>query len=152
MNQEVTQVKVSTLGPADTNSDHAAQLFMKMKNIKGEPILTKTAEDIHKLYIPHLKTVTAGDVFIYHATMGLYKRPGVKEIQDAAAPITSTVFLKDRPVRVIIATSNAEAVAMCCRGEVDAAIGTAEAVRGLNLEIIENYGTFNVPYTVFKKK
>jgi prephenate dehydratase len=173
MSQYESQVKVSTLGPADTNSHHAAILFMKMKNLEGEPLLTRTAEesfdllledkvtycvvcnlypDIHKLYIPHLKSVTACEVFIYHATMGLYKRPGVKEIESAAAPITSTVFLKDRSIKVIVATSNAEAVAMCCRGEVDAAIGTAEAVQGRNLEILEDFGTFNVPYTVFSKK
>ena len=173
MSEHVSQVKVSTLGPVNTNSHHAAKLFMKMKNIKGEPLLTETAEesfdllledkvtycvvcnlypDIHKLYIPHLKIVTAGEVFIYHATMGLYKRPGIKKIETAAAPITSTVFIKDQPFQVVIATSNAEAVAMCSRGEVDAAIGTAEAAQGLNLEIVEDYGTFNVPYTVFTKK
>ncbi|MFC2146481.1 hypothetical protein ACFLRT_03870 [Acidobacteriota bacterium] len=165
--------KVSTLGPANTNSHHAAKLFMKMNNIEGEPLLSKTAEgsfdllvedkvtfcvvcnlypSIHKLYIPHLKTVTACEVFIYHASMGLYKRPEVMEIRTAAAPITSTVFVKDHPFQVVIANSNAEAVSMCHRGEVDAAVGTAEAFEGLNLEVVEDYGTFNVPYTVFKKK
>lgn len=167
-----SDLKVSTLGPADTNSHHAARLFMKMNNLEGEPLLSKTAEesfdmlledkvtfcvvcnlypDIHKLYIPHLKIVTACEAFIYHASMGLYKRPQVREIRTAAAPITSTVFIKDRPYQLVIATSNAEAVAMCHRGEVDAAVGTAEAVEGLNLEVVEDYGTFNVPFTVFKK-
>ncbi len=165
--------KVSTLGPANTNSHHAARLFMETNGIEGEPILTKTAEDsfdllvkdsvtfcvvcnlypdIHKLYIPHLTAVTACDVFLYYASMGLFKRPDVGEIHSVAAPITSTVFVKDHPFRVIIADSNAKAAIMCNQGEVDAAVGTKEALEGLNLEVVEDYGTFTVPYTVFKKK
>lgn len=166
-----TPVKISTLGPIKTNSYYATKAYMRMRNIKGEVILCNTVEesfelllvdkvqacvvcnlypDIHKLYIPHLNKVTVKDVFINKALMGLYKHPDVKEIRTVATPITSTVFIKDDPFRIIIARSNAEAASMCKKGKVDAAIATKASANCYKLELIRDFGIFAVPYSVFK--
>lgn len=164
--------KISTLGPAKTNSHFAAKAYMDSQGISGEPLLCQTAEDsfeallsdvaqgcvvcnlypdIHKLYIPHLHEVTVCDVFINAARMGLYKRVGVASVETVACPITSTVFVRGESFKVVVCASNAEAAAMCKAGNVDAAISTTDAANDNNLSPVRQYAAFAVPYSVFMK-
>lgn len=165
--------KVSTLGPAKTNSDYAAKEFMARQGISGEPILARTAEesfemlldqrveacvvcclypDIHKLYIPNLQAVTVCDVFINNARMGLYRNGKVRDLVTVAAPITSTVFVKDDPFKIVIANSNAQAAALCAAGEVDGAVATTDSAVDHDLVLMRDFGVFAVPYAVFCRK
>lgn len=108
--------------------------------------------DIHKLYLPNINRVYAADVFLYSAEMGLYARSVNSHIVSVAAPPTSTAFLADDNFTWVFAPSNAEAVAMCHRGEVDAAIGTYASAAAANLIKVRDFGAFPVPYTVFRLK
>ena len=167
------KTNVSTLGPINTNSYYAAKAYIKNKNIACEPVLCETAEesfdlllknkvqacvvcnlypDIHKLYIPNLNVVTVAHVFIHNAYMGLYKRRNIKSIKSVAAPITSTIFLKDDDFIISIVNSNAEAASACAQGVVDAAIATSSSAEDYGLVALRKYGPFAVPYTVFKRR
>lgn len=166
-------IKVSTLGPIHTNSYYAAKMFIKQKKLGDEPILSDTPEasfslllenkvqycvvcnlypKIHKLYLPNLDQVTASDVFIYFASMGLFKRNGVTTINTVACTLTSTAFLRDDRFESVIVNSNAEAAIFCEKGKVDAAVATTIAAEKSNLLRVIDFGSFAVPYTVFTRK
>lgn len=162
---------VSTLGPERTNSHDAAESFLLSHGGTGSPLLCRTAEDsfdallnglvegcvvcnlypdIHNLYLPNLHRVFAADVFLYHAEMGLFARSAQDEIKTIAAPPTSTAFFDQDRYKWVWAPSNAEAVRMCHRGEVDGAVGTDASAKEVGLVKIQDYGEFPVPYTVFR--
>jgi hypothetical protein len=164
---------VSTLGPERTNSHDAAQSFLLSRGGGNLPLLCRTAEesfecllagrvdgcvvcnlypDIHKLYLPNINRVYAADVFLYSAEMGLFARSMDCHIVSVAAPPTSTAFLVDDNFTWISAPSNAAAVGMCHRGEVDAAVGTDASAAAANLVKVRDFGAFPVPYTVFRLK
>lgn len=161
--------KLYILGPTGTNSELAAKTYIQEHKLSTEIILCKTLElgivevlkdkhsallgcvaypDLHNLIFPYLDELVIGDLFLCDTyDMVLAKKKDTINIQKVASHIAPSSLIDDTHT-TMLCNSNADAAQLCFQDKTDACITTERAANDLGLEIIKNYNSLPMGFSV----
>ncbi|MEP3295861.1 MAG: prephenate dehydratase [Pseudoruegeria sp.] len=171
--QEFSIKKIRTLGPTGTNCEAAARHWSTQHGLDTDVELHDTLEtameltlteegtallgcvvypDLHQLVFPHLSQMKLADVFLFDTfNMVLATRQGNQDFQMVAThPAPQSLVNSDYPIKLV--SSNSEAAKICASGQADACITTLPAAKAQGLEIVRNFGTVPMGFTIHVRK
>ena len=158
-----------TLGPSGTNCELAARTWFQHQGREGEVVLHRTLEeaadcavatpdaalmaciaypDLHNLVYTRYHSLVLVDCLIIPTHgMVLAARPGLDTIGSVAThPAPATLVPDGAAVRFV--TSNSQAARDCAQGLVDACITTQAAMSEHGLELVRDFGSLSMGFTV----
>jgi hypothetical protein len=160
---------IHTLGPAGTNLEKAARFWFTGQRRTGTVVLHDHVEDgldamrfdgteailacavyprLHDLVFRNLHRLEMIDSFILDTyDMVLAVRPGQRSIATIAAHPAPSSLVAARG-RICLSSSNSRAAADCAAGLYDACVTTDLAAGAEGLDIIENFGTVPMVFTM----
>lgn len=161
-----------TLGPTDTNSEHAARTWLRRHGVDDPDAvrLFATIEEgiealpddpgvgllacivypqLHEVVFRNLHRLRIVDCFVVDThDMVLAAPAGRAALPRVVASHPAPVALLPAGAEHVAATSNATAAIACARGEVDACITTAPAAAAQGLEVVRNFGPVPMGFSV----
>lgn len=165
-----------TLGPTDTNSEHAARTWLRRRGIEDPAAvrLFATIEEgieampadpsvgllacivypqLHEVVFRNLHRLEIVDCFVVDTyDMVLAAPAGHDGRPRVVASHPAPVALVPTGAEHVPATSNAVAAIACARGEVDACITTGPAAAAQGLQIVRNFGPVPMGFSVHARK
>lgn len=169
---------IHTLGPAGTNCEMAARHWIETNNIQGKVALHDTIEDaqaaakkgnesdlllgcvvypdLHNVVFNHLESFELDECFViptYEMVLA-----GTKDIVGVNDSILSHPAPKNlipeiiSPENIMMASSNSKAASLCAEGMSNFCITTLPAAKKNKLNVITNFGTVRMGFSIHKKK
>ena len=157
-----------TLGPAGTNCELAARRWFDGRG-RGDVVLYPTLEaaaagalatpggallapaaypDLHTLMYSHVDDLTLADSLVMAThRMVLARRPGADRLSTVASH-PAPVALVSAGMVVSLVASNSQAASDCAEGLVDACITTEAAMSAHGLELVRDFGTVSMAFTI----
>lgn len=161
-----------TLGPADTNSEHAARVWLRARGIDDPaavrlfPTIEEGIEalppdpsvgllacvvypDLHQVVFRNLRRLRIVDCIVVDThDMVLAARHGDAVAFRRVASHPAPVALLPDGAEHVPATSNVTAAIACAGGAVDACITTAPAAATQGLRVVQNFGPVPMGFSV----
>jgi hypothetical protein len=163
-----TIVELHTLGPTDTNLEHAAWEWFRRRHQVGKVVLHTTLEeaipelptdgtaavvacavypDLHTLVFGNLTRLEMIDSFVFPTHPMVLAGRDVTEMRTGIShPAPRSLLPEGLDVRMT--TSNAQAAINCSRGGADCCVTTAPAAARHGLRVLQDYGPVPMVFTV----
>ncbi|MGM1062239.1 hypothetical protein [Saccharothrix sp. Mg75] len=160
--------EVHTLGPAGTNCEQAARVWLANRGVEGEVRLHRTLEtaveemsydgthallgcvvypDLHTLVFSNLHRLVLADMFIMPTFNMLLAAREQREPATVSTHPAPQHLVPEGMTRVIT-TSNAQAASDCANGLTDGCITTLPAAREHDLVVLRDYGPVPMGFTI----
>jgi hypothetical protein len=168
-NRAARITSLHTLGPTGTNCELAARTWFERQGYEGEVVLHPTLEEaaaaaaatpgaalmaaiaypeLHSLIYANFQNLVLVDCLIMPTYgMVLAARPGLRYI-DTVATHPAPASLVPDGFEVTFVASNSQAARDCAAGLVDACITTEAAMQEHGLELVRDFGSLSMGFSV----
>jgi prephenate dehydratase len=164
-------MKISTLGPKDTNSEFATEYYLRNNSIDGsvelydtpeiaiEALISGNAEktilcvvypDLNEIVFKNLYKIRMTELFHFN-TDNMVVASNKHEIETACSHPAPKDLLKGICKNVTLVTSNSKAAQLVANNEFQACVTTNAAARKHNLKVIQDFGPVSMGWAVFER-